>query len=166
MLSDSYYEQAIKAKPGSDFYLKLLLSVLLAVAGCVLVLFVGMIGLVLFLAGIFMFYSFIGNRNLEYEYTLTNGSVEIAAIFNASKRKELMSFELDQVKMIVPVDSNRITAESFAKKRDYSSRTGEGKVISLVVEKNGIKELVSLEPDEKTLEHIKAYAKNKMYDIL
>lgn len=165
MLSDSYVEQSIKAKPGNDFYLKLILSVLLAAIGCVLFLFIGLIGFVLFLAGICMFFYFMGNRNMEYEYILTNGSVEIAAIYNASKRKELMSFELEQVTMIVPKDSNRIATERFSKKRDYSSRMREGKVISLVIEYNGRKELVSMEPNEKTLAHIKTYARNKMYDL-
>ena len=48
MLSDSYIEQALHAKPGMDYYLKLVLSILLAVAGCVLFLFIGLIGFVLF----------------------------------------------------------------------------------------------------------------------
>lgn len=165
MLSDSYVEQSFKAKPGRDFYLRLFFSVLLVIAGGVLTLFSALIGFVLFLAGICMFFYFMGNRNMEYEYILTNGSVEIAAIYNASKRKELKSFDLEQVTMIVPKDSNRIASESFTQKKDYSSRMGEGKVISLVIEMNGRKELVSIEPNEKTLMHIKTYARNKMYDI-
>lgn len=76
-----------------------------------------------------------------------------------------MSFELDQVTMIVPKDSERISNENFAKKRDYSSRTGKGQVISLVIDLNGRRELVSMEPDEKLLAHIKTFARNKMYDI-
>lgn len=165
MFSDSYVEQAFRAKPAGDYYVKLFLSVLLAVAGCGAVFFSVLIGFVLFLAGICLFFYFMGNRNMEYEYILTNGGVEIAAIYNASKRKELMSFELDQVTMIVPKDSNRIATETFARKRDYTSRTGDGKVISFVVEQNGSKELVMMEPNEKILAHVKNYARNKMYDI-
>lgn len=165
MLSDSYIEQAISAKPGKDYYIQLFLCVLLAAAGFVLFLFIGALGLLVFILGICLFFYFLGNHKLEYEYILTNGSVEIAAIYNASKRKELMSFEMDQVTMIVPKDSNRISNENFAKKRDYSSRTGNGQVISFVLDLSGRKELVSIEPDEKILSHIKSFARNKIYDI-
>lgn len=165
MLSDSYMEQAVSAKPGKNYYIQLFLCVLLAVAGIVLFLFTGALGLLVFIVGICLFFYCLGNHNLEYEYTLTNGSVEIAAIYNANRRKELMSFELEQVTMIVPKDSPRISTENFAKKRDYSSRTGKGQVISLVIESDGRKELVSMEPDERLLAHIKTFARNKMYDL-
>lgn len=171
MLSDNYMEQAISAKPGKDYYIQLFLCILLAAAGILLFLFIGSpwfigpLGLLVFIVGICLFFYCLGNHKLEYEYTLTNGSVEIAAIYNASSRKELMSFELDQVTMIVPKGSPRISTENFAKKRDYSSRTGEGQVISLVIEIDGRKELVSMEPDERLLAHIKTFARNKMYDL-
>lgn len=165
MLNDSYTEQAFAAKPGKDYYLKLVFSFLLAIVGGVLFLFIGVIGAIVCLGGICMFFFFSGNRNMEYEYILTNGSVEVAAIYNASNRKELASFELENVTMVVPRDSNRISTEKFSKKRDYTSRMGEGKVISLVVDNDGKKELILLEPNEKTMAHIKAYTRNKIYDL-
>lgn len=165
MLSDSYMEQVIKAKAGNDYYVKLGLPFLLAIIGSISVLFIGFIGIVIFAVGIYLFMNNAGDKQMEYEYILTNGNVEIAAIYNARKRKELTSFELEQVTMIVPQGSERIATEKFTKKRDYSSRTGKGQVISLVVEANGRRELVSIEPDERTMSYIKARARNKIYDL-
>lgn len=165
MLSDSYIEQAVKARPGKDYYSRMSAPLIVAVIGAISVLFIGILGVLIFAIGIYLFMSNAGKGQMEYEYILTNGSVEIAAIYNASKRKELMSFEMEQVTMIVPQGSERIATENFAKKRDYSSRTGKGQVISLVVEVNGSRELVSIEPDERTMAHIKSYARNKMYDL-
>lgn len=165
MLSDSYIEQAIKARPGKEYYSRLALPFFVAILGAVSVLFIGILGVIIFAIGIYFFMSNSGKRQLEYEYTFTNGSVEIAAIYDASKRKELTNFELEQVTMIVPQNSERIATEKFTKKRDYSSRTGKGQVISLVVETKGKRELISIEPNERTLSYIKARARNKMYDL-
>lgn len=165
MLNDSYVEQAIKAKPGNDFYLKLALAIWIIFMGIPVLCFVGGIGLILSIIGICLFCYFLGFRNLEYEYTLTNGSIEIAAIYNASKRKELMHFEMEQVKMVVPEGSERISNEVFVKTRNYTSKKKDRQAVALVVEINGKNELVLLEPNEKSMEHIKAYAKNKIYDI-
>ena len=91
--------------------------------------------------------------------------IEIAAIYNASKRKELMHFEMEQVAMIVPENSNRIEHEVFAKKRNYTSGNKERNTVTMVVELNGHKEAVSMELNDKCMEHIRVYAKNKIYDL-
>ena len=166
MLSDSYVEMAVKAKPGKDYYLKLTMSILLIAIGIFAFLFIlGGIGLVISIIGICLFCYFMGEKNLEYDYTLTNGSIEVAAIYNGSKRKELMHFELDQVTMVVPKGSNRISHENFVKLYDFTSKTGEGTAIALVLERDSRKELVLLEPNDKALEHIKTFARHKVYDI-
>lgn len=165
MLNDSYVEQAFKAKPGNDFYIKIILALWVIFLGIPVLLFVGGIGIILSIIGIWLFSYFLGERNKEMEYTFTNGNIEIAVIYNASKRKELMHFEMEQVAMVVPEGSERISHETFARQHDFTSGNKDRKGIALVVEINGHKELVLLEPDERSLEHIKAFAKNKCYDI-
>lgn len=165
MINDSYVEQAVKGKTENSFYLRLALSIWITFMGIPVLFFKGGVGLILSIIGICLFCHFFGYRNLEYEYTLTNGSIEIAVIYNASKRKELMHFEMDQVAMVVPKDSQRIEHESFAKTHDFTSKNPEYACISMVVEINGKKELVTIEPNEKSLAHIKNFAKLKLYDI-
>lgn len=165
MLNDTYVEQTLNAKPGKDYFLKIFAAVLLIIIGIPLLL-VGGLGLLIIAAGIALFVYFAGDSKMEYEYTLTNGSVEIAAIYNASRRKEQLQFELENVTMVVPKGSNRINPqEKFYKTCSFVSKSGEGQQISLVIEENGRKMLVTMEPDERSLEHIKMFARNKCYDI-
>lgn len=163
--SDNYVEYAVKAKPTASYYAKLIVAIWIIFLGIPLLLFVGGIGIILSIIGICIFCYFLGLGKLEYEYTLTNGSVEIAAIYNASKRKELYHFEMEQVAMIVPENSNRIEHEHFTKKRNYTSGSKNREAITMVVDINGAKEAVSLELNDKCMEHIRLYGKNKIYDL-
>lgn len=163
--SDNYVEYAIKAKPMSSYYVKLVLAIWIIFLGVPVLFFVGGIGIILSIVGVCLFCHFLGLGKLEYEYTLTNGSVEIAAIYNASKRKELYHFEMEQVTMIVPEHSNRIEHEHFVKKRNYTSGRKNREAITMVVEINGAKEAVSLELNDKCMEHVRLYGKHKIYDL-
>lgn len=164
MLGNSFYEMAVKSKATKDYYGKMILGIFITLLGVLAFPLIGAISLVAVVIGVCIICSFAMDKNVEYEYTFTDGSVEIAAIYNASKRKELFSFELDNVMMIVPKDSPRIGNERFEKKRDYSSRTKDAKTIQLVLEMDKEKHLVILEPDERAKAHIKSYARNKIYN--
>lgn len=166
MLGDSYMEQSFRARPDKLFYVKMALSVWVTCIGVLMLLYITpQLGLIIVVVGISLMVYAAGDRRMEYEYTLTNGNVDIAVIYNASRRREKMHFDLEQVTMIVPKGSNRISHETFKKTRNYTSGFGREQEIALVVEVNGNKELIIMEPDEKSLEHIKNYTKNKYYDI-
>lgn len=166
MLSDCFAEQAICSKADREFYLRMLLvfvTFLMAV-----VIFLGLnplLGFLVFMITIWLFIVFIGYHKKEFEYTLTNGNIEIAAIYKQVKRKELMHFGVDQIMMVVKEDSDRIQKNEIVKKRNYTSKRKNTDKIALVVDINKKKQLVLLEPNERVLNHIKTYAKNKCYDI-
>ena len=166
MLNDNYVEQSFRAKPDKLFYIKMFLAIWVTCIGLVMLLYIQPgLGLIITVVGVSLLVYAAGDRCLEYEYILTNDNVDIAAIYNASRRREKMHFCLEQVTMIVPNGSERISHETFKKTRKFLSGFGKEKEIALVVEVNGNKELVLMEANEKTIEHIKNYAKNKCYDI-
>ena len=123
MLNDSYVEQVFRAKPRGAFYVKLLIAALMICIGLLSIWFalVGE-GFLIIVVGIALFSYFFAESNLEYDYTFTNEGVEVAAVYNGSRRKEKLSFELGQVTMVVPKDSQRIANESFQKKYDFTSK--------------------------------------------
>lgn len=167
MLTDTFVEQSVKIKKvGARYYLRLVACVLLSISGLPLFLVVGGMALLFVFGGIYLFVYFSGDKNKEYEYCMTNGNIDIAAIYNGSRRKELYEFDLSNATMVVPYGSNRISNETFVKTYDYTSRSdeNEGKV-SIVVEEDGKKKCVHLEPNEKGLEHIKQFARHKCYDL-
>ncbi len=164
MFDSSFYEMAVKSKATGDYYLKMLLGIVITAIGVLAFPLIGAVALVIAVIGICIIVSFAQDKNVEYEYTFTDGSVEIAAVYNASKRKEIFSFEMNNVAMIVPFGSKRIENERFSKKRDYSSKKRNDKIYCFVIESDKEKQLVLLEPDEKAMTHIKTYGRNKMYN--
>lgn len=165
MFSNSFYEMAIRSKATAGFYWKMLMCTVITSMGVLAFPLLGGVSFMFFILGIWLFVMFAPERKIEYEYTFTDGSVEIAAVLDGSKRKELLSFDMESVTMVVPKDSQRISNEKFAKIRNYSSKKKDAKIICLVAELNKSKQLIMLEPDEQALGHIKTYARNKMYDI-
>ena len=141
-----------------------LLGIVITAIGILAFPLIGAVALVIAVIGICIIVSFAQDKNVEYEYTFTDGSVEIAAVYNASKRKEIFSFEMNNVAMIVPFGSKRIENERFSKKRDYSSKKKNDKIYCFVIESDKEKQLVLLEPDEKAMTHIKTFGRNKMYN--
>lgn len=164
MFDSSFYEMAVKSKATGDYYIKMLLGIVITAIGILAFPLIGAVALVIAVIGICIIVSFAQDKNVEYEYTFTDGSVEIAAVYNASKRKEIFSFEMNNVAMIVPFGSKRIENERFSKKRDYSSKKKNDKIYCFVIESDKEKQLVLLEPDEKAMTHIKTFGRNKMYN--
>ncbi len=164
MFDNSFYEMAVKSKSMSDYYWKMALGVVITVLGVLAFPFIGAYALIIVAIGLYILVTYAQDKNVEYEYTFTDSSIEIAAIINASKRKEVFEFDMEQVTMIVPLGSKRIENERFTKKRDYSSIKREDQVYCFIVEVDKQKQLVMLEPDAKALKHIKTYGRNKMYD--
>lgn len=165
MYGNSFYEMAVKSKPMTDYYLKMAAGFFVILAGILAFPFISGISFLVVVVGVWILYAFGGDCKVEYEYTFTDNEVEIAAVLNAQKRKELYSFGMDKVTMIVPKGSQRIENEQIKKIRDYSSKQDDAKVICMVVDTGNGKHLVILEPNEKALAHIKTYAKNKMHDL-
>lgn len=165
MYGNSFYEMAVKSKPMTDYYLKIALGFIVILAGILAFPFISGISFLVVVVGVWILYAFGRDCRVEYEYTFTDNEVEIAAVLNAMKRKELYSFSMDKVTMIVPKDSQRIENEQIKKIKDYSSKQDDAEVICMVVDTGNGKHMVILEPNEKALAHIKTFARNKMHDL-
>lgn len=165
MYNDSFIEQSFKARPMISFYLKMFISIVLILTGGVFLFFIDLlIGFVLTVAGICLLCFYFGERKVEYEYTLTNGSIEVAAIFNATKRKELCCIDLSKATLIIPSSSQRAQTQDASKKYRYVSGKKDANTILIYADDNK-KACYELEPDEKSFAHIKNYARNKMSDF-
>lgn len=101
--------------------------------------------------------------NREFEYIVTDDCVDVDTIFNASKRKRLISFTMKDVEVIAPVKSDRYNAYSSGeyKEIDASTRRKDANVYFAAVEKNG-RFLVKLELPITALEHLRKYAPSKV----
>mgnify|MGYP007101881029 CR=1 FL=1 len=164
MLSDSYVEYAVKSKPEKNFYLGVAGGILCIMLGIFLLLF-DLVGIAIVLIGICLIVFFGKTKNIEYEYIITNGNVEISAIYGASRRTVKKQFDATLIKMVCPGDSNRLAGEQFAKRFDFTSKNKAQSNVAVVVERDEKKELVLLELNDKCIDHMKSYLRHKVYDL-
>lgn len=165
MLQDSYVEQIIDVKTPYVFFARLGLSVMLLMLGILLTVNHIILALAFILMGMIFFNMVKDERRVEYEYTFSNAHVEVAVIYNKTKRKELRGFDLDTVSVIVPGTSKRFDKIPKLQVYDYTSCYEGGNVVMFYFEQQGKKYLFKLEPNEKVMEHVKLFAKGKMSEF-
>ena len=102
-MNDALYEQLVtrKSRP-MDLVIRILCIAALVVVLCGGMLFIGSLAvLVTILLGVLIYYFVFPKLDVEYEYTLLNHDLEIDAIYSKSKRKKLMTLDIQQAEIIV-----------------------------------------------------------------
>ena len=100
---DTFFEQIIAIRKTGKTVAALIGIWLAAFLICFLLFFTGLFGMltVLLVAGvIYGAFKLSGLLNVEYEYIVTNGTMDIDKIINKSSRKRILSFELQTVSRI------------------------------------------------------------------
>ena len=126
-----------------DLVIRILCIAALVVVLCGGMLFIGSLAvLVTILLGVLMYYFVFPKLDVEYEYTLLNHDLEIDAIYSKSKRKKLMTLDIQQAEIIAPKNSHRLDSVHADKTKDFSAGTGEG-TYAIVIPRSGIAFTVS-----------------------
>lgn len=105
-------------------------------------------------------YKLITMRNLEYEYSITNGYVAVDKIINRNSRKRLTAFECKEVEEIgeYPKNQSRLQNREVQTKM-FASEFGDGRNSWYVIvnaKKTG-RTLLVFDPDEKFLDAVKKF---------
>jgi len=107
------------------------------------------------------------NKNIEYEYDYTNGSLEIAKIINNEKRKKVVTVESNEVKMVAATDTNESLKYDHVQLKTYdcSAHDSEQKDYILVAhsEAKGNDFKVIFTPSDKLLNAMAKYNKHDIY---
>lgn len=166
-MKDKFTEDVIVKEKNDGNIAVVVLFVFLAVLFFLLNMFKLLLGgYILCLISGFTAYYFAGRQNVEYEFTMTNENVEVDAIFNKERRKEIVKFNLQDTKLAAPSDSPRLEHERQSKSRTlyFISGVKDRELFSLLGEYGGIVTEVVIEPTEKILEHIKYICKNVYHE--
>lgn len=96
---------------------------------------------------------------VEYEYSFTNGVVDIAQVINNRRRKELITFKTREVEIVAPIDDPKL--------RNFESRQNIKKVKAVLnadsriyfacFRKNEQQYLLYFEPSEEFLKFMRIY---------
>ncbi len=101
-----------------------------------------------------------GNQRIEYDYTFTNGILDIAKVINNSKRKKLLTADIREFEMLAPTSDDgfqrMLNHPGIEQKFNYFLNRGGG-LYYAVFTHNGKKTLLVFEPSEKMVEMMKFY---------
>lgn len=156
---DVFIEQIVKKKFGPKDYM-IFAGIVLA---CVLLILLSMLFIptlsMLVLIGVCVgAYYLISMRNLEFEYSVTNGDITIDKIINRRSRKRVISFDAHAVEKMGKYNPEEHRQKSYASKL-FASATEDGSdawyFVGNHTQKGNV--LVVFSPDEKVLKAIKTF---------
>ena len=103
---DNFKEQLVRANSGAAYKIA---KIFMYIFGVLALLFLTVLNLILIaffgLAAVGLF--FLKRKlYLEYEYSITNGEVDVDKIIEAKSRKKLITFNMKEVELLAPLDSS------------------------------------------------------------
>jgi len=165
---DIFVEQIVKKRfGGKDYAIMAGISILAAflVFLCIMIL-VGYVGGLAFLVAIGVLYGafwLIMSRNLEFEYSVTNGDLTIDKIINRQRRKRVVSFDVKNTEEMGKYDAAKLQHRSFDN-RYFVGEYEDGRdcwYITCRSQKTG-HVLVVFSPEERVLEAIKPFLQRQV----
>ncbi len=163
---DIFHEYIVKREKGGK---DILLDILIVLAGLV----VAAAGLFLFRAMFFPIalflacwgvYMLITNRNLEFEYILTNSSLDIDKIIAKRRRRRMITVELRNIEAFGKVGDDAY--QRYVREKimvlDMSSNRSSVEKYYMLVPRPARRYVVVIEPNDKMLEAIKKFMPRHM----
>lgn len=153
---DIFHEQLVKIKPTATVIAsKIIIWIMAGMISAVSVYAALKITpILLFVAAgvIYFAYKSTASFNIEFEYSVTNGVMDIDKIINKSSRKRLYSFECKQIEKIVKYVKNNTNNQSMKVCTDDMDNA----LLFTVVTTEG-KTNILLSPNEKLIEYINIF---------
>lgn len=165
---DSYAEQiVVHEKNAKDFLIRItaILSIFFVLGvgfllGSMVNFYFYMIGVFLTAFDIYFCWYIFTGRNIEYEYAVTNNSLQIDMIMHQRRRKEILETEINKIEGFEKWSDNRLDENKCHKVfyLGHNETDREQYRFIVLTEKYG-RVMVIFSPNEKTLKAIKMYLK-------
>lgn len=164
-MDDVFIEKIVPRKKSGVDYLKIvgvILAYLLVMALLFLFAFqyIAFLMPLLFFGGAWLVYMVITNMNVEHEYIVTNGDLDIDAIYAQRKRKRLFTGKAKDFEICARVNSDeykQYSKNKSLKVLDASSNTNAPNTWFLVGPSKGQKMLVLFEPDKRIMDNLRRF---------
>jgi hypothetical protein len=123
------------------------------------------LGILLAAGFAYLGYRLVISRNIEYEYIVTNGDLDIDKIISKRKRKRIFSANCREFDIVSKVKSNSFSqsVRNVRKRIDASSSINSPGAYFITLNYKGEKTLVIFEPDERMLKNFKVYIPRKVF---
>ncbi len=154
---DIFHEQLVKIKSTPTVIVSKIIIWVMASIICLLT-FYAMIKLtpLLLFAGagvVYLAYKTTTSFNIEYEYSVTNGIVDIDKIINKSNRKRLFTFECKQIEKVEKFNKNLNNKSEYR----FCTDDMENALLFTVNCNDGNKLELVISPNEKLMDYIKIF---------
>lgn len=149
-----------KAKDGKDYAMIAMFLLVGMIGGTLLasifaaIQFLASFSLLVLAGSIYFMYWGITSRNIEYEYIVTNGELDVDSIVHRRKRKRLMSVSSKTFDLFAPMNSEHsreIERQQDLKKIDASSGRDVPNRYFALFSKDSVRYLLIFEPTDKML---------------
>ncbi|MCK9479910.1 MAG: DUF6106 family protein [Firmicutes bacterium] len=121
----------------------------------------------LLLAGvIYMLYIGISAQNIEYEYIVTNGELDIDKIAARRKRTRVISAHSRNFEYFAPLNQEHMAEfnnPNITKRFDFSSNTKSPRVYFVILNKDNEKTCFTFEPTDKMLDCFSRYVPRNVF---
>ena len=157
-MNDTFYELLVKKiKPDTNAIMLSAVNIIAIVFFLVLSIYI-QFAIILSVGLGFVFYYFVYPKiSVEYEYSLLNADLTIDAIYNKTKRKNLLNIDIKTLETAFPASSPKMNGKRNVKKIDCS--TGDlNTSYSLFLPQNGENILLLITPDDKLIDMLKRIA--------
>lgn len=170
MFENDSFNEKIVAKNKTPGDIVKFLGIL--VAGVIMIFFVPMF--LTFLQYVYLFYIAgvlygmhfaITGLNIEYEYSITNGEMDIDKITSKKRRKRIISVNTKEFEFFAPLNDEykSVYNGEYAKKIDVFSSPDANDIYFAYFFKNGEKIRLAFQPSEKMIEAIKLKMPRSMF---
>ncbi len=114
---------------------------------------------------VYLTYRFITARNIEYEYVVTNGELDIDKIVSKRKRKRIFSASCKEFEILAKVSSNSFSqsVQSIKNRIDATSSINSPGAYFATLSYKGEKTVVLFEPDDRMLNNFKIFIPRKIF---
>jgi len=155
-LGDVFKEQLVKrAVTGKDTAKRFGIVALAVIIFffCLYIPYVQQVAVFIAAALIFGAYVLITRQNIEYEYSFTNGDLDIDIIYNKSRRKRLFSSSVKDFEIMAPVQDTAHTHElsGAQETKDYSSGIAGPNTYAFITAYKGKRLKIIIEPNDMML---------------
>lgn len=111
-------------------------------------------------------YWLLSGRNIEYEYSVTNGDIDIDMIISRSRRKKLLSISAKEFEYFAPYKGKHVNVcdnPQIAKRLDVSGNIKAEGVYFAIYNAGGNKSCLIFRPNEKMVENFSNYVPRALY---
>ena len=122
-------------------------------------------GLLLTAGIVYVTFRFITSRNIEYEYSVTNGDLDIDTIISQRKRKRIFSASCKDFDIVARRKSDKYSGDvmKIAKRIEAISSLDSEDVFFAVLNYKGEKTIVFFKPDERILNSFTTFIPRKVF---